>query len=90
MVLLLVPISGTLILNEDSTFSFAPAVDFSGEVQFTYEVTDGENTASANVIIVINPAIQPQETVVLSTLATAGGNSFARKIFEAGAKRYTC
>jgi hypothetical protein len=45
------PISGTLILNEDSTFSFAPAVDFSGEVQFTYEVTDGENVVDATATI---------------------------------------
>jgi hypothetical protein len=36
-----------LTLNEDSTFSFTPAGDFSGEVQFTYEVTDGENVAGA-------------------------------------------
>jgi hypothetical protein len=41
------PDSGTLTLNEDSTFSFTPAGDFSGEVQFTYEVTDGENVAGA-------------------------------------------
>ena len=41
------PESGTLILNEDGTFSFTPAADFSGEVQFTYEVTDGENIAGA-------------------------------------------
>ena len=45
------PISGTLILNDDSTFSFAPAVDFSGEVQFTYEVTDGENVVDATATI---------------------------------------
>ena len=41
------PESGTLTLNEDGTFSFTPATDFSGEVQFTYEVTDGENVAGA-------------------------------------------
>ena len=41
------PGSGTLTLNEDGTFSFTPATDFSGEVQFTYEVTDGENVAGA-------------------------------------------
>ena len=41
------PASGTLTLNEDGTFSFIPATGFSGEVQFTYQVTDGENVASA-------------------------------------------
>jgi hypothetical protein len=41
------PESGTLTLIEDGTFSFTPATDFSGEVQFTYEVTDGVNSAVA-------------------------------------------
>ena len=41
------PDSGTLTLNEDSTFSFTPAVGFSGEVQFSYEVTDGENISNS-------------------------------------------
>ena len=45
------PESGILTLNEDSTFSFTPAVGFSGEVEFTYEVTDGENVAGATAII---------------------------------------
>ena len=49
------PNSGTLILNENNTFSFTPAADFSGEVEFTYEVTDGENTDTANVILAVQP-----------------------------------
>ena len=76
------PNSGTLILNENGTFTFTPADDFSGEVQFTYQVSDGENTSNANVTMVVQPAIQPQETVVLTGLATAGGNSSSRFYFE--------
>jgi hypothetical protein len=76
------PASGTLTLNENGTFTFTPADDFSGEVQFTYQVSDGENTSNANVTMVVQPAIQPQETVVLTGLATAGGNSSSRFYFE--------
>ena len=76
------PNSGTLILNENNTFSFTPADDFSGEVEFTYEVTDGENTDTANVILAIQPENEPQETVVISNITTAGGQSTARLYFE--------
>ena len=76
------PNSGTLLLNENNTFSFTPADDFSGEVQFTYEVTDGENTANANVIIAVQSENEPQETVVISNITTAGAQSTARLYFE--------
>jgi hypothetical protein len=68
------PNSGTLILNENNTLSFTPADDFSGEVQFTYQVTDGENTANAVATIFVEPQIQPQENVILSIIGSAGSN----------------
>jgi hypothetical protein len=74
------PNSGTLILNENNTFSFTPAADFSGEVQFTYQVTDGENTDTANVILAVQPENEPQETVVISSLGLS--LSYARIYFE--------
>ena len=75
------PNSGTLVLNENNTLSFTPADDFSGEVEFTYEVTDGENTASATVTILVEPDVDIQESVVLSLVWTAGSN-VSRIYFE--------
>lgn len=68
------PNSGTLILNENNTLSFTPADDFSGEVQFTYQVTDGENTANAVATIFVEPQIEPLENVTLSIIGSAGSN----------------
>ena len=68
------PDTGTLVLNENNTLSFTPSTDFSGEVQFTYEVTDGENTANALSRIVVEPQIEPQENVILSIIGSAGSN----------------
>lgn len=68
------PNSGTLILNENNTLSFTPADNFSGEVQFTYQVTDGENTANAVATIFVEPQIEPQENVTLSIIGSAGSN----------------
>ena len=68
------PDTGTLVLNENNTLSFTPSTGFSGEVQFTYEVTDGENTANAISRIVVEPQIEPQENVILSIIGSAGSN----------------
>jgi hypothetical protein len=68
------PDSGTLTLNENNTLSFTPSTGFSGEVQFTYEVTDGENTANALARIVVEPQIEPQENVILSIIGSAGSD----------------
>jgi hypothetical protein len=48
------PKSGTLTLNNDYTFTYTPVPNFSGEVNFTYEVSDGENSANASVTIKVN------------------------------------
>ena len=48
------PESGTLTLNNDYTFTYTPVPNFSGEVNFTYEVSDGENSANASVTIKVN------------------------------------
>ena len=78
------PVSGTLVLNENNTLSFTPSTDFSGEVQFTYEVTDGENIANADVIIAVQPENESQETVVISGISTGNNsiNSIAIIYFE--------
>ena len=48
------PESGILTLNNDYTFTYTPVPNFSGEVNFTYEVSDGENSANASVTIKVN------------------------------------
>jgi filamentous hemagglutinin family protein len=50
---------GTLVLNDDGTFSFTPEPGFAGQDSFTYSAADpeaGAELALANVIITINPA----------------------------------
>ncbi|MDP0588048.1 MAG: tandem-95 repeat protein [Candidatus Endonucleobacter bathymodioli] len=46
---LLNPENGTVINNNDGTFTFTPAQDFNGTVQFSYDVSDGQdNTLAPN------------------------------------------
>ena len=48
------PSSGDLVLNQDGSFVFTPADDFSGEVTFTYEISDGNGgTDIAEVCITV-------------------------------------
>lgn len=42
-----------------TTISFTPEPDFHGDVILTYEITDGEATASANVTITVTPVNDP-------------------------------
>ncbi len=51
------PASGDLVLNADGSFSFTPADGFSGELNFTYEISDGEGgTDVAQVWITVGEA----------------------------------
>ena len=40
------PKNGTLVLNEDGTFTYTPNKGFLGKDSFTYSATDGSNTSS--------------------------------------------
>ena len=51
--------AGTVVLNEDGTFTYTPASGFVGEDDFTYSVTDGLNSASGMVTITVNPQPAP-------------------------------
>ncbi|MBL7187982.1 MAG: tandem-95 repeat protein [Phycisphaerae bacterium] len=47
---------GTLTLNDDGSFEYAPDLNFHGEDSFTYEVNDGKGgTDTATVTITVNP-----------------------------------
>jgi VCBS repeat-containing protein len=48
---------GALTFNNDGTFSFAPAVNFNGDVSFSYRVVDphGAQSGPQNFVITVNP-----------------------------------
>jgi hypothetical protein len=59
---------GTVVLNDDGTFTYTPPSGFVGEDSFTYSVTDGFNSASGTVTIMVNP----QQAAPLSFPAAPG------------------
>lgn len=48
------PDNGSLILNDDGSFTYGPDDNFAGTDQFTYETTDGEFSDNATATIVVN------------------------------------
>ncbi|MBN2890538.1 MAG: tandem-95 repeat protein, partial [Bacteroidales bacterium] len=52
--------NGTLVLNDDGTFTYIPNPNFTGDDTFTYEVCDATPTcATAVVTITVNPVNDP-------------------------------
>ena len=48
--------NGTLVFNNDGSYSYTPDADFSGSDSFTYEINDGEGgTDQATVLITVTP-----------------------------------
>ena len=59
-VLLTGPANGTLVLDADGSFTYAPSALFQGEVNFTYEVRDGAGGSdTATATITVAPAGAP-------------------------------
>jgi hypothetical protein len=51
------PSNGTVTYNASTqTVSFVPTSNYTGPASFTYSITDGQNSASANVALTVNPA----------------------------------
>ena len=51
------PSNGTVTYNASTqTVSFVPTSNYIGPASFTYTITDGQNSASANVALTVNPA----------------------------------
>ncbi len=65
--------SGTVVLNEDGTFTYTPESGFVGEDSFTYSITDGFNNASGMVTITVNPIVVPPSAPVPMVLPVAPG-----------------
>ncbi len=50
------PDNGTLLFNDDGTFTYTPDPDFNGIDEFIYQVDDGKGgTATATVTVTVNP-----------------------------------
>ncbi|WNW08526.1 tandem-95 repeat protein [Vibrio alginolyticus] len=50
---------GVLTDNGDGTYSFAPNENFNGDVNFTFDVSDGTNTVTANIDVSVTPENDP-------------------------------
>ncbi|MCX6244735.1 MAG: tandem-95 repeat protein, partial [Bacteroidetes bacterium] len=60
-----IPGVGTLVINSNGTWTFTPALNYNGPVPAaTYTITNGSNTASANLYITITPVNDPPVAVV--------------------------
>ncbi|MCR9924198.1 tandem-95 repeat protein [Vibrio alginolyticus] len=53
---------GVLTDNGDGTYSFAPNENFNGDVNFTFDVSDGTDTTSANIDVSVTPENDPPVT----------------------------
>jgi len=73
------PDRGTVVNNNDGTLTYTPPDQFTGKVEFSYTVSDGEYTADAVVTIfalselslIINPRMDPVNVTQLREGATA-------------------
>ncbi|MDA0145489.1 tandem-95 repeat protein, partial [Vibrio sp. RW] len=50
---------GVLTDNGDSTYSFAPNENFNGDVNFSFDVSDGTDTVQANIDVSVTPENDP-------------------------------
>lgn len=66
------PSNGRVNLNADGGFAYAPDPDFNGVDTFTYTISDGEQSASAEVTIQVNPINDAPVSQTASFAATAG------------------
>ncbi len=49
------PAHGTLVLNADGSFSYAPGLNFNGADSFIYQVSDGALAATGTVFLTVTP-----------------------------------
>ncbi|WP_290567007.1 Ig-like domain-containing protein, partial [Algiphilus sp.] len=71
--------NGSVVVNGDGTFTYTPNADFNGTDTFSYEVTDGQETASATVTVNVAPVndlpnldVDGQDTGTISVDTTQG------------------
>jgi len=47
--------NGTVVVNADNTLTYTPNADYFGQDTITYTISDGADTASASVVVTVNP-----------------------------------
>jgi len=75
-------VGGSLLLNDDGSFTFTPTAGFSGAASFTYRVTDADGDwAEANVVITVAAPVVIPPTIDYPYRVTAGnvGGGFSRR-----------
>ena len=96
------PEHGTLTLEADGSFEYAPAADFHGNDHFTYTVADGQGgTASAEVAIEVRPVndqpvarddaatVEEDASVIVDVLANdSDADADSLTVSEAGAPEH--
>ncbi|RFM31359.1 Ig-like domain-containing protein, partial [Chitinophaga silvisoli] len=61
--LLVVPASGTVVLNADGTYTYTPTANFNGTDGFTYRVCDNSGACDTGIVtITVNPVNDPPVT----------------------------
>ena len=67
---------GSVVQNEDGTFTYTPATNFSGQTSFTYTIDDGAGgTDTATVNITVNAVNDAPEIASPSTFVIQQGDS---------------
>jgi VCBS repeat-containing protein len=71
------PAHGTLTLNSDGSFVYAPSAGYSGIDTFTYKANDGQADSNvATVSITVNPVAQPTTGKITGAGSIGGGRRF--------------
>jgi VCBS repeat-containing protein len=77
------PAHGSLTLNTDGSFSYAPNANWNGADSFSYKANDGtQDSTIATVTLTVNP-VNDAPTTTLVTLAPIAEDSSARLITQA-------
>jgi VCBS repeat-containing protein len=66
------PSHGTLTLNADGSFTYAPATNFNGPDSFTYHASDGTLASELATVTLTVTAVNDQPTVTVTTGGTCG------------------
>ncbi|WP_115935454.1 VCBS domain-containing protein [Aestuariispira insulae] len=66
---------GTLTSNGDGTWTFEPADDFSGTINLTYDVSDGEESVAASGVIAVSGVADTPDLTVSLGAGQSGGEA---------------